>query len=260
MEVRNILMDLNGCVVGPPSKEFYEGLRELSHLAELTKGGKPPFLMGACSGREMPYVRGVLHLIGSPNGWSICESGLGIFHVLDEVWEPNPRLTHEVRQAFRAVDERVSGILARHQGAIRLYKGNEVSIALELTSRATFNVELFYGEVERELKDVLDNGLAVIHHSTDTVDISPAGVDKGTGMLQVEKVTGISRFQTLGIGDSNGDRPMLELVDFAGCPQNASEECKELIRSKGERGYISSYPYAKGVANIIRRFTGASTH
>jgi hypothetical protein len=258
-EIRNILVDLNGCIVGPPSRELFEGLHELSCLAELTKGENPPFLMGACSGREMPYVRGVLHIIGSPNGWSIYESGLGIFHILNEDWRPNPRLTYAIRHGFtrEIIGIAVPQILSRHKGMIRLYKGNELNVALEMTPEATFSIEDFYAEVQEELKDFLEAGLVITHHSTDAVDISPVGIDKGTGTLQIAEVTDIPLAQTLGIGDSNGDRPMLELVRFAGCPQNASEECKELVRSKGKRGYISPYPYAKGVANIIKRFTGA---
>ena len=258
MNIRNVLIDLNDCVIGPPSREFYDGIYELSRLARLTKGENPPFFMGACSGREMPYVRGVLHLIGSPNGWSVCESGLGIFHVLNEIWKPNPRLKPNIRSYFKdqICDVVVRQILAQHKGAIRIYKGNELNIALEMTPEATFSIEEFYTEVQEKLRGPLQAEWVVVRHSTDTVDISPGGIDKGTGVLQVEEVTGIPLSQILGIGDSDGDSPMLNLVGYVGCPQNASRECKEIVVSKG--GYVSPFSYAKGVANIIRRFTGAS--
>ena len=71
-KVRNILIDINGCLQGPTPVELHEALPELWRLIQLTNGGS--FLIGACSGRELPYVRGVLHLLGSPNGWSIYES------------------------------------------------------------------------------------------------------------------------------------------------------------------------------------------
>ncbi|MEK9134725.1 MAG: HAD hydrolase family protein [Patescibacteria group bacterium] len=206
----------------------------------------------------MPYVRAILHMIGSPNGWSICENGLGIFHILNEIWKPNPRLKSDVKGYFEGQirDVVVRQILAKYKEAIRLYKGNELNIALEMTAKATFSIEEFYTEVQKKLKGPLQAEWVVVHHSTDTVDISPGGIDKGTGVLQVEEVTGIPISQTLGIGDSDGDSPMLNLVRYVGCPQNASRECKEIVVSKG--GYVSPFSYAKGVANIIRRFTGAS--
>ena len=264
MEIRNVLIDLNGCVTGPPSLGFYqEGLWRLSQLSKLTLD-ENWFIMGACSGREMPYVRGILHMIGDqrtyPRGWSIYESGLGIFNMVDERWIPNPALTPEIRKAFEEeiIKVRVPKILSRHPKDIRFYKGNEINVALELTNETTLTIRELHEETQEELWDLLKKELVIVHHSTDTEDISPPGIDKGGGVIQIEEVTEIPRTQTLGIGDTNGDRPMLELVAFAGCPANASTECKELVRAKGRKGYISPYFYAEGVADIICHFTGAS--
>jgi len=123
--IRNILVDLNGCVMGPPSKDFFEGLWELAQISKLTKQEQAPFLMGACTGREMQYARGVLHIIGGPRGFSICESGLGIFDVENEIWTPHPR-TNELKPLFENEISKivVSRIMAQHPGDSRLYVGN----------------------------------------------------------------------------------------------------------------------------------------
>lgn len=259
MNIQNILVDLNGCVMGPPSKEFYEGLWGLAQIAELTKKQGAAFLMGACTGREMQYTRGVLHIIGSPKGFSICESGLGIFDVENEIWIPHPR-TDEIKPVFEDEISRiiVSRIMASHPRDLRLYVGNMLNIAIELTPRSRITIEALHAEVERELKELLTKGVVKLHYSTDTVDVT--AFDKADGVAQVEERMGIHRSQTLGIGDTNGDLPMLEIVGFIGCPANASEAVKALVQTRGEKGHISPFPYAKGVVDVIRRFTGASTH
>ena len=85
------------------------------------------------------------------------------------------------------------------------------------------------------------------------MDISPAGIDKASGLQFLSQYTGINLNQALGIGDSNGDFPLFEQVGYVGCPSNASGECKKLVRVK--KGYISSFNYAKGVADVIEHFT-----
>jgi len=37
-----------------------------------------------------------------------------------------------------------------------------------------------------------------------------------------------------------------------GCPSNASQKCKDLVEQRG--GHVSQFPYAQGVADIIRHF------
>lgn len=211
--------------------------------------------MGACSGREMQYVRGVLHIIGNPRGLSVCESGLGTLDVENEIWTPQPR-TDELKPLFENEISKivVSRIMASHPGDLRLYVGNMLNIAIELTNRAKITVETLHEEAQRELQEFLSRGVVKLHHSKDTEDIT--AFDKGDGVAQVEKKTGISRSETLGIGDSDGDEPLLKTVGIIGCPDNASESCKALVRAKGEYGYVSPYKYSKGVSDILQHFTG----
>lgn len=254
-KIRTVLADLNGCVMGPPSREFYEGLWGLAQIAEITKQTGAQFSLGACSGREMQYVRGVLHIIGNPRGFSICESGLGIFDVENEVWIPNPR-TDMMKPLFQEeISKIVVSIMARHSRELRLYVGNMLNIAIELTPQAKITVETLHAEAEKELQGFLAKGVK-IHHSADTIDIT--AFDKGDGVAQIEEKTGIPRTQMLGIGDSDGDQPLLNTVGFIGCPNNAREECKSFVREKIKegRGYVSPSNYSKGIVDIISHFTG----
>jgi len=248
------MMDINGCLQGPTPVELHLALPELWRFINRTRNGGP-FLMGACSGREMSYVRGALHLLGNPRGWSIYESGLGIFNVIEERWIENPRITGEIRQIFQQeLRVRVQRILSRYPGMVRLYKGNELHFALELTPQATFSIEHFRKAVEEDLKDLLNQALLTIHNSEDALDLTIPGIDKGAGILQIQDITGIPKEEMLGVGDTDGDLPMLELVGFVGCPNNASAACKTLVTNKGNNGHISVYDYAEGVVDIIRHF------
>lgn len=254
--IRNVLIDLNGCLIGPPSREFYEGLWESAQIAELTKQEQARFIMGACTGREMQYVRGALHLIGSPRGWSVCESGLGIFDVENEIWIPQPR-TDELRPLFEnEISRAVVSLMSQHPKDLRLYRGNMLHIAIELTGQAKITVETLFIEAKQALRRYEEEGLIKIRHSSDTVDIT--AFDKGDGLALVEKKTGISRQETLAIGDSENDIPILELAGFVGCPENASLVCKNYVQRRQAEGtgWVSKEKHSGGVANIIRHYTG----
>ena len=92
-----------------------------------------------------------------------------------------------------------------------------------------------------------------ITHSTTAVDITPKGINKGTGLGFATRESGVELSEILYIGDSEGDFPAMEIAGFVACPANATEKCKELMRKKG--GYISLHNDVKGVLDIVKCFT-----
>lgn len=254
-EIRTTLVDIDDCLLptnGKTDSAFFDGLKEIAQRVEggLNRGVSFPF--GLCSGRDRNYVEAVASFVGRPNWWSIIESGIALFNPTTKELLINPALTPAIRRAFGEIRrKRLPQILKKFPGLFD-YPGNQINIALEQRYGYAFSIEECYEAVKKEIEDLIERGLVIVHHSTIAVDISPASIDKASGILFFSRKTGISPENILGIGDSRGDFPMLKLVGHVGCPANASEECKEIVSGKG--GYISPYPYASGVADILHYY------
>lgn len=61
-----------------------------------------------------------------------------------------------------------------------------------------------------------------------TLEISPAGVNKGTGLTELATILGISVEATIGVGDSNNDLPMLRAAGLAVAMANGNENTRTL--------------------------------
>lgn len=255
-DVSAILIDIDDCLLptnGKTFPDFFMGLREIADCVKAANKGFFPKI-AFCSGRDRNYIEAVAFVVGLPNWWSIIESGIALFNPTTKALCINNALNAEMKNAFAAIrNERLSKILELVPELFE-YPGNMINIALERRNGIEIPIEKYYAVVVEALSDLLVKGLVTVHHSRIAVDISPPGIDKASGVAFLCRKTGISEEKMIGIGDSKGDFPMLRAVGFAGCPANASEECKDLVKHK--QGYISPYKYAFGVFDVIRHFTG----
>jgi len=253
-EIEAILIDVDGCVVPTNRKvscEFFSGLSTIARYVGKANQGKFPSI-AFCSGRDRNYIEAVSYFVGLPDFWSVIESGVALFNPATKELLFNPVLTDEVEKTFQKITEkRVPEILERYP-ELFLYPGNMVCVALERKYGAKLTIENAYSGVTEEMEDLLQSGRIRITHSDCAVDIGPTGIDKASGIKFLSQHTGINLEKTLGIGDSNGDVPLFKSVGLVGCPANASEECKKLVKKR--KGYISSYFYARGVADVIENF------
>jgi len=253
-KILKILLDLDGCVTAPSGNtdpsvtSGLQGIREI--VARANGTGSPE--IGACTGREGRWAAAMLYSLGAIKGWSVVESGLFLFDAATGETKQHPALTPEILELFQ---ERIPPIIQRicqkHSG-VALYKGNEINGALELKPNAGIGISQLYAIVTEELQDFSERGLVNIHKSSIAVDISPAGIDKGAGVRFLSTITGINPADMLGIGDSSGDFPMFNVVGHLGCPANATQECKNLVKSRG--GHVSERCYSAGVLDVIKRY------
>ena len=253
-KIEAIFIDVDGCLLptdGDVSPVYFLGLNQISqYVKEANQGNFPK--IGFCTGRDRNYVEAVSFFTGLPNSWSVIESGIAIFNPTTKELILNPVLTPKIGKAFvKMSEEKVPQILKRYP-ELFLYPGNMINIALERRYGTDLSIEECYEVVKKELEGLLEERLIIVTHSHIAVDISPAGIDKASGMEFLSKYAGINLAKSLGIGDSKGDFPMMKLVGYVGGPSNASKECKELITAK--EGYISQFKYANGVADVISYF------
>jgi len=254
-KIEAILIDIDDCLLPTENQETEDlgvGIDRIRQCVGMANEGNFP-IIAFCTGRDRNYVEAVTFFTGRPNSWSVIESGIALFN--PTVKEPllNPGLTPQIKEAFEEIShERIPRVLKRYPG-LYLYPGNMINVALERKPDFEIPIEECYKMVKEELADLEAAGLIIIHHSQIAVDISPAGIDKASGVQFLSQHTGINLSRVLAIGDSRGDFPAFNLVGYVGCPANASQECKELIMRRG--GYISPLKHACGVAEIIHYFT-----
>lgn len=250
-----ILIDIDDCLLPTDGKfhpDYFFGLPRIARRAERANEGEIPPI-GFCTGRDRNYVEAVAFSIGRPNSWSVIESGVALFNPTTKELLINPVLTLKVRETFEKIrQERLPQILKKFPGLFD-YPGNMINIALERKYGVELSIEECYLAVKEELNDLENQGLLIVHHSKIAVDISPKDINKASGIKFLAEKTGIEPSEMLGIGDSQGDFSMLEMVGWAGCPDNASTECKHLIQKKG--GHVSKAEYVLGIEDVIQHFT-----
>jgi hydroxymethylpyrimidine pyrophosphatase-like HAD family hydrolase len=92
--------------------------------------------------------------------------------------------------------------------------------------------------------------LLAVQASVSCVDVTPSGLDKGTGVRWLSEETGIPLAQMGGIGDSTSDLRFLVLLGRSAAPANATDEVKAAV------GYVSPHEDGDGVVDILRRWCG----
>lgn len=259
MVIKHVFVDIDDTMVstdGKPPQDDYLGFKQMNSLIDrANKGELPP--IGFISGREVPYILGVARTFRMPKSLSIAESGLVLVNLMTGERRYHPALTPEKRKLFQCLwQERIPKLQEKFPYLLP-YIGKEVNIAIERIDLKISMEEC--GEIVRkEFEDLLKSDLIEFNVSSIAVDLSPKGIDKGTGILYHAEITRINPSEELVIGDSLGDKPAADKVRFLACPENAKPAFKELVRARNRDGYISPYPYAQGVADSICHFTGAS--
>lgn len=85
--------------------------------------------------------------------------------------------------------------------------------------------------------------------------ITQKGISKKQAAQTIVQHAGISLDHMLGIGDGMTDWQFMEICGFAGAMGNASEELKNKVVSKGDRGYVGKSVDENGVIDILSHFS-----
>lgn len=81
-------------------------------------------------------------------------------------------------------------------------------------------------EVERRMRQVpgLLDGVTTTYSSNRYLELCPAGVDKGAGLLALARHLGVDPAETIGMGDSANDLGMIRAAGLGVAVSNATEE------------------------------------
>lgn len=85
--------------------------------------------------------------------------------------------------------------------------------------------------------------------------ITAPGVSKKQGAIEISKGTGIPFANMLGVGDSTSDWQFMELCNYAVAMENASQELKDLVVTKGKDNfYIAPSVDENGILQAFSHF------
>jgi hypothetical protein len=245
MAVKWIIADVDGCLSPEESIPWdipaFQKLAELSRAASAGEGTLAPITL--CTGRPQPYVEVLMKLldIRAP---AICENGAVLYSLHDNRAWYAPGVTEEKILGLRAVRAYIeTAILPRHPEALIQF-GKEAQISVFSEQPDCF----------AEIQPMIETFVAeqggpelVINASHYYLNISLAGVDKGSTLRALLAELGVRGDEVAGIGDTEGDLPLREAVGFFACPANA----RESIRAVSD--YVAPHETLAGVLDILAR-------
>jgi hypothetical protein len=177
----------------------------------------------------------------------IYEHGGGLYFPESFRFAEHPLVTPETREALALAKAGIAEKVIA-QGAGYFQPGKEVS--LTVLPSPGHRVEDLRLLVEETLS--ANNIRLAVHTSVQCVDITPPGIDKGTGLRWLCEVMDIPLESTGGIGDSSSDLSFLRLVGHSAAPANAVAEVRASV------AYVSPYQDGDGVVDILRRWMGGT--
>ncbi|MDQ1257420.1 MAG: hypothetical protein QG656_2024 [Candidatus Hydrogenedentes bacterium] len=245
MAIKWIITDIDGCISPEESipwdlDRFAEFARR-SREASAGRGLLAP--MTLCTGRPQPYAE-VLMKILDIRAPAICENGVFLYSLHDNRSRFGPGVTEAKILGIRAVRNFIDTVILPEFPNAVYQVGKEAQLSIYSERPGIFT------EIQPLIEDfVADQGgpELVISPSHYYLNISLAGVDKGSTLRALMDELGAEKGELAGIGDTVGDLPLREAVGFFACPSNSQPALKEAA------DYVSPYPNIEGVLDILER-------
>lgn len=241
MDIELFVSDWDGCVAAPGGGRVPWPTDKIVNLRQVIKRTPIPFIL--CTGRQFPYVEAALQAIGAFTDIpSVAENGAGLYFPKTKEVILHPQITPEVEDVMTDICQRVCEIVE----SVKATRSYGYESCISINPPVGVAVEKFSQYVQEHLEPYLD--FIEIAHSRTAVDITPKGVNKGTGLKFLADITKINLDNIVGIGDSQGDLAMLGLVGHPTTPANADDNVRGIAE------YVSAYEMTDGVIDIIKHY------
>ncbi len=235
MSIRLILTDIEGCLTKdkghPLDLRAFQWIRD--HLPKL-----PPISLN--TGRSKPYIEGILQALGKFED-SIGENGCTIYLIEKDDIIFHPQISKDI---LREREELKNFLKEKIRNLGHIEAGKEVCVSI--FPEKGVSVPELAQIVEEIIKLNFPNFQSV--YSSVAVDITPKGIDKGSGMDVLLELKNIPYDEVLGIGDSLGDLPFLRKLKYKAVPSNGHPKLKEIAT------YIAQKEDILGVIEIFKYF------
>lgn len=229
-----VFCDIDGCL-GPGKNVAFDlprlaQIRELiPHLADKGIG------FSLCTGRPQPYAEAMAQLLGSEMPF-VCEGGAMVYEPMTDKYRA--MASSESVRSLVALQSAMQAADMFHED-LYLEVGNAYSICVTGPAISSGGHTAIRAQMDRLMAQYADYPVAW-SHSTTSIDITPHGVNKGSGLQAICADFNIPLTHTAGIGDSHGDVSMFAVVARGYCPSNASDELKAMASYVSEQGYTAA--------------------
>lgn len=199
--IKLIVFDLDGTLA-----KLGKGIipQDLMLLRELENRG---VRIAICSGKPTYYLCGFMRQVELQQPILVGENGAVIQFGVDLPPRDYRILPYseDAKQTIRFLREEFENLLPQ-----LWYQPNQTGLTPFPASSEEF--EIIAGCIERNrerLKDV------TVYRHVDSFDITPTGIDKFVGLEYLGRLLGISRKETVAVGDGVNDYPMFEYAGHA---------------------------------------------
>lgn len=244
MPTRLIISDIEGCISAGKGLILDLGTLQIIQKYNQSADNRTNIPLTLCTGRSQPFAEAFCQMLGIVMP-CVCENGAFIYDPVRDVSIRNPAITARHIAAQKEFVRVLESGLAKDYPH-RREPGKEICISLN----PDVSKEHYTEEIPRlyeQVKNFIDPALFAVTHSASAVDITPAGIDKASGVRFLAELTGIPLQEMAGIGDTIGDLPFLKITGISAAPAN----CTAVIRDSVD--YVSQKSAAEGVADIITR-------
>ncbi len=234
-----IFCDIDGCLSIGKSHAF-----DLSRLAEIRLSISRLAKMGIgftlCTGRPQPYAEAMAQVLGTELPL-VSEGGALVYKPAADSYHPQADA-----DSVRSITDLQAEIHASDLLGDGLYfeVGNAHCICLTGPAIAERGHAVVRATLEK-IKERYASYPVSWSHSASSVDITPRGINKGSGVRAICEELGVDVANTACIGDSNGDIGMFKVAAFGYCPSNASDELKSFAK------YVSDHSVIAGTLDIL---------
>jgi hydroxymethylpyrimidine pyrophosphatase-like HAD family hydrolase len=221
-----VCCDNEGCIVDAKGRAF--DLPALHELADAIS--RFPGTFTVCTGRSVPYIEAIVQALGLTDSDvpCVCEGGAAFYL-------PNRDRYEVLAGAVDAAAVRAllpAGSYREELGKVACYTAYP---------EPGWTVDQLYDFVRAGALDGVE-----VNVSTASIDVTPKGVDKMSGVVHLLARLNTGWSSVLAIGDSWNDLPMIRAAGLSACPSNAVREVQEAV------DYVSPHPASRGVVDILR--------
>jgi len=267
MVIKIVFSDIDECMgnfVKPeyPEKQDLNG--NLENL-ELIKNKTLEFkdtLFGVSTGRSFHIADNIMEH-SNHTGPSIFEMGNVIFEPgvgVYNLFEKHPKFKDSIEIIRDFIEWRKQMEDSENEIKERFKDANTRQMK-ERTCMLTYEFEKNIGKdlfdfivknkMPSNIKDAIDKGILNVMFCDIAIDILP-NLNKGDAVKFLLEKYNIGKEDSLSIGDSNhSDIGLLSATDLAGCPNNADDDIKKFVSSKGDNGFVSDKDCAEGMVDIL---------
>lgn len=242
MKQRFVFIDIDGCIT--PGKNKSIPTKDITDMHFALSSMSDYYDYVIVTARPAAYAEAIAQMLGlmdeSAHKHAVCESGCVAHLFGSDTYVVSDHVNQDLLSSFEGELRHL-----QHAFSFTIEDGRKRTITL--LAKGDQSLET----LEQIIGRLLPRGLGM-HVSAGGIDIMPENVDKAEAVNKLKTELGFNLKDSISIGDSGGDLPLMKIIGHPSCPKNASDNVKELVSKKG--GFVSKKSFGQGVVDILKHY------